>query len=265
VIQVPAWTGNDVVDLTARRIRALADNPRFRKRVLAASEEDWLATRPGSVDLWAVWSAKEAAFKAVSKLLGSPPVFRHAAFVTELEDAGRADLTAFLGAVSCSVTGSPPELAYSLVGTVRHGTDTVRVCVWVAATAVHAVGVANTLRSGRPATDRLPSTRPFGLACSCSVSGGSVSGVPVLSARESALVRTPWSASVRTSAKEGLAAVLAVDPGRIEILSRPVGSAGGHPPYVVVDGREAPVDVSLSHDGPWIAWSCTYDSNTTEE
>ena len=47
---------------------------------------------------------------------------------------------------------------------------------------------------------------------------------------------------------------LSVDEHRIEIVCAP-GKPGRRPPAVFVDGEPDTVDVSLSHDGHWIAWA----------
>ena len=60
--------GNDVVDLADPWAVGKARDPRFLKRVLSARELDQVAVseQPGAT-LWALWAAKEAAYKAWSR------------------------------------------------------------------------------------------------------------------------------------------------------------------------------------------------------
>ncbi len=61
--------GNDVVDVADPWAVGRARDRRFLQRVLSPSEAGWLAasTRPER-DLWVLWSAKEAAYKAWSRV-----------------------------------------------------------------------------------------------------------------------------------------------------------------------------------------------------
>ncbi len=65
--------GNDVVDLAAPGNRGKSADGRFRGRVFTVDEQALIsgATQPDTM-LWALWAAKEAAFKAVSR--GDPAV-----------------------------------------------------------------------------------------------------------------------------------------------------------------------------------------------
>jgi hypothetical protein len=48
--------------------------------------------------------------------------------------------------------------------------------------------------------------------------------------------------------------VLTVDENDIEIVCAP-GAIGRMPPFVFLNGKPAGADVSLTHDGSWIAWA----------
>ena len=61
------------------------------------------------------------------------------------------------------------------------------------------------------------------------------------------------SAAVRLGARADLARALAVDEERLEIVCDP-GPTGRRPPRVLLNGLRTAADVSLSHDGQWIAW-----------
>lgn len=60
--------GNDVVDLAAPGNIGKSSDARFCGRVFTAEERDWIAgaALPDAL-LWAIWAAKEAAYKAVSR------------------------------------------------------------------------------------------------------------------------------------------------------------------------------------------------------
>ena len=75
----------------------------------------------------------------------------------------------------------------------------------------------------------------------------------LLSARELDAVHSPASAAVRIGAKSALAGALDIESARIEIVCAP-GSLGRRPPRVLLDGEAANIDVSLAHDGLWLAW-----------
>jgi phosphopantetheinyl transferase (holo-ACP synthase) len=61
--------GNDVVDLADPETRPEALHPRFDARVFAPAERAWLARAADPARLrWALWAAKEAAYKAARQL-----------------------------------------------------------------------------------------------------------------------------------------------------------------------------------------------------
>ena len=61
-------------------------------------------------------------------------------------------------------------------------------------------------------------------------------------------------AMARVLARPALAQALGADEGDVEIVCEP-GVTGRRPPRVLVAGRPAPCDVSLSHHGSWVAWA----------
>jgi hypothetical protein len=73
--------------------------------------------------------------------------------------------------------------------------------------------------------------------------------------READAVHHVQSALVRLSARSALANAIGADESRLEIVCEP-GPTGRRPPRVYLDGAAAAdLDVSLSHDGDWIAWA----------
>jgi hypothetical protein len=78
--------------------------------------------------------------------------------------------------------------------------------------------------------------------------------MPRFSDREADAVRTRESAAVRLGARADAAGLLGVTEERIEIVCAP-GPTTQRPPRVLLDGCVAAADLSLSHDGGWIAWA----------
>lgn len=61
--------GNDVVDLVSARRMGSSRERRFAERVLYGQERELLrSARLSSLALWAIWAAKESAFKAAERL-----------------------------------------------------------------------------------------------------------------------------------------------------------------------------------------------------
>lgn len=264
--------GTDVVELSTGRFRGRGCEPRFAARVLAASEAAAVRAAPHpDLELAALWACKEAAFKVVTKLEGRPPVFRHAAFVVTLTpgdaqprtgivhyggreaavavcwsaDTLRAVAAAHDGgddagqaSAGATVTAPVSGATSTGVGPASHGADT------------HQAG---SVRSPHGALALVH----HGVARVAEVVGSS--SLPELLSRftekEADAVRDVASAAVRLAARAALAQGLAVDEGRVEIVCAP-GPVGRRPPFVHLDGRPTPLaDVSLSHDGAWVAWA----------
>jgi hypothetical protein len=83
--------------------------------------------------------------------------------------------------------------------------------------------------------------------------------MPRFSEREADAVRTLESAAVRLGARADVARMLGVTEGRVEIVCPP-GPSSRRPPHVLLDGCAAAADLSLSHDGGWIAWAIWVDA-----
>ncbi len=81
------WIGNDVVDLAEPGVAGKEHDRRFMDRVFTPEErERILAAAAPTIALWKTWSAKEAAFKIVSKLREGL-VFAHQQFEVVPADA----------------------------------------------------------------------------------------------------------------------------------------------------------------------------------
>ena len=222
------FVGMDVVDVRDRRCVGKANDVRFLSRVLSDAERRALATVPDpDVALWCFWAAKEAAFKVASKVRGQPPAFVHAAFRVAL----------------------PVPLTDGALGSV----DWEDLSVFVR---WHQMpGRVAALAWNGVVTDRPPEW-DWGAAANLDPDPAAPMEALLLnlSKRERRPVHARNSALVRLAARAALARGLGVDETRVEIVCRE-GPKGRVPPEVLIDGKAAPADVSLSHHGEWLAWA----------
>ena len=243
--------GNDVVDLTNHRTRGRAADERFIARVFAADERRTIETSAEpDLELWCLWAAKEAGFKAISKLLGEPPPFVHRAFEVSWCDAeGRAGDSAGEHPVDLAAA---QESRVSRRGTVTWSGHRAPVAVSRHAEWVHAVGFARHagVRDAARLQPRVGLLDEPGSPWSDPLE----ELIPRFTAREADAVYSRSSAAVRVAARGELARLLGVEERRLEIVCAP-GRTSQRPPRVLLDGAETEADVSLSHDGPLIAWA----------
>lgn len=117
-----------MVDLRHPRCRTRPEDDRLPLRILSDEEQEWRARAPDEAGrlrrLWALWSAKETAFKAVSKMEGQPPVFRHNQFLVSLREHLDDDLFHFNGIVRwrdhrCHIDGMATAEFIHMVGWIR--------------------------------------------------------------------------------------------------------------------------------------------------
>ena len=236
------FVGNDVVDLVTPRTTGRASDARFLARVFDADEQASIhAAGDSDVALWSCWAAKEAGFKAISKRVGGQPSFLHKAFKVE-----------WSGEPSADVAGDDANEVLVREGTVRHEAHVARVSVRLRPGVVHAVAVLAPHTDYDAITVRRRLVRLDDPAARWR--GPLEELMRLLTAREADAVRSLESAAVRLGAREDLAALLHVPEKRVEIVCDP-GPATRRPPRVLLDGVEARADVSLSHDGEWIAWA----------
>ena len=226
--------GNDVVDLGRDRTVDRSSDDRFLGRVLSPDERRAMESSgdPES-DLWSRWAAKEAAFKVVSKELGHPPPFILRALVVRWAELPR----------------EPIGARGSRGGAVSYGDRSIPVRVCRSPGAIHALAASTSaaLRDTRAELARLDeSEAPW--------SGGLEELRGSFTPRELDSIHSESSAAVRLGARHALAQALRILPDRVEIVCKP-GPIGVRPPFVLVDGHPSDADVSLSHDGRWVAWS----------
>lgn len=225
--------GNDVVDLRDPRCSGKSADQRFVERVFTDREAAGIqdAADPDR-RLWLFWTAKEATFKVISKLLGSPPPFEHAAFRVRLTDEGSDD--------------RPPR------GLVRYRGTEVPFLVEGAPDRIHTLAWHG--HEG-PGPDRISrGVRTFRRQGETESADWRSALRERFSDREWASIHTPASALVRVRARRALARFLDVEEGEVEIVSDE-GPPGRTPPRVLLRGQRCRVDVSLSHHGRFLAWA----------
>jgi phosphopantetheinyl transferase (holo-ACP synthase) len=236
--------GNDVVDLGNPRTRGRAADERFVSRVFDEAERDAIRrAEDADLELWARWAAKEAGFKVISKAIGSPPPFLHRAFKVTWHCAEAEGST------------ERPEDSANVIrrGVVRYHERVAEVRVVRLPSLVHAVALAAP-EGTAPGDGRIAPHVARLDAPGAAWSGPLEQLVTLLSEREADAVYSRPSAAVRVGARADLAFHLGVSEDRIEIVCAP-GHKSQRPPRVLLDGEETEADVSLSHDGPWIAWA----------
>jgi len=223
------------VALTSPRCQGKADDPRFLGRVFSSEEREAIATSVApEASLWLHWAGKEAIYKSATKTLGAPPVFQHDRF-------------------QVSFSGDPvssPRGPTLLPGTGSYGALSFRILAHLQPDFVHAVAWEKPLEAEGPEAETI----------TWQALGREEDGVKPagelrlrLSPKEWDCVSHRNSAFTRLGAKKALALALGVE-ARLEIRCGP-GSPGRRVPLVFLDGKEAPLDLTLSHDAHLMAWA----------
>lgn len=240
---VEAWRlGNDVVDLTAPRTRDKSSDIRFLRRVFDPEEAEALVSSPlPDRSLWLYWAAKEAIFKSVSKELGDPPVFNHPTFRV------RFDARELLRLAEDPHPGGelPP-----LRGSGTHGDRAFGLLARWTREYIHTLAWLGGPARGMPdvlwKVVALPAADPAGPR-----GAGKEDLESRFTAEEWECVSHRRSAASRLEARRALAESLGVEEGRLEIRCAP-GPPGRRAPLTFLDGRRAFLDLTLSHDGPFL-------------
>ena len=245
--------GNDIVDLRDRRCPGKSRHLRFVARVFHPVEASRiLSAADADGTLWLHWAAKEAAYKVVSKCLGAPPVFEHAAFrarIDEAPDSTATDQTGFntVGSVAYHDLKIPFRAAWN--------SDRIHALAW----------------SGEDTTKPTPSIKIAtgeahiqGAALERESRSADASPYEFLlkerfTPRERRSIHSPQSAHVRLMARSAMSERMGVDERRLEIVCGDVAT-GRTPPRVFLDGRPDRMDVSMSHHGHRVAWAFANES-----
>ena len=203
--------GNDVVDLTDPAIARHHDKERFIERVCSEDERARVAT---ARDLWSLFAAKEAAYKAVVKLGGSPGFGHRSIHVApDLATVAWRDLRLALH--------------------IAVGDDHVHAVAWT--------------EGGRPLARVVRVDAEASLVVDAEAS-------PVVDAEASPPIEAE-SDRARAVLRELLSTALGYPAGELEVVrdSSPGSWDGYGPPRVLLAGAKLDADVSLSHDGHFVA------------
>jgi len=212
--------GNDIVDLLHPHAQGKSRDPQFRKRIFLPEEENLLlADRQPDAMLWALWTGKEAAYKAIQKDqldITSKPLLYKVAF-------DRAEV------IEQAAEEFPRERR--LFGTVATPRGSIHLDTLITSGYVHSIAtsfaqVAGTKIVGQ--VERMPCDDPS----------------PAYE-----------SFYVRAAAKMQLASYFpGSDPQDLDIR-RDLGPHGLRPPSIYLRGKLTAIDISLSHDGVYAAYA----------
>ena len=216
--------GNDIVDLLHPHAQGKSNNTRFRKRILLPEEERLLlADSEPDAMLWALWTGKEAAYKAIQKdqwdVTSKPLLYKVQFGRTEARIEEREPAVALL----------PGERR--LLGVVATPRGNINLETLITASYVHSIAASFASDSGTRIVwqvERMPFDNP-----------------------------TPAyeSSYVRAAAQKHLAQYLpGSSPQDVEIR-RTQGPHGLGPPLVYLRGQATDIDISLSHEGAFAAYA----------
>jgi phosphopantetheine--protein transferase-like protein len=237
---LPPWhLGNDIVDLTDPRHNGKAQDDRFLQRVYSRRERDDIRSSGNpNLALWIRWAAKEAAFKTVSKFLGTPPTFVHPNFQVTIHHPETPNDPA-------GENADPPMTRF---GEIRFGSFLLPLRIEVHGPALHAVtwmprdtaAVPPFLWDSSP-MEEMSAPWKVGLR-------------QKFTDLEWACVSHQASALARLAARKSLASAMGVEEGDLEIGCGP-GQPGRRIPKVLLRGEELHADLTLSHHGALLAWA----------
>lgn len=240
--------GNDVMDLLDPRCQGRRKDDRLLGRILLPEERIWVdevaSESAWAVRLWALWAAKESAFKVYCKLVGDG-AFRPRSFLCRLEAEAQPDdpsITRIRGEVEAADAG----LSVTIEGSSNQSY-------------VHVVGWAGS--GSRPRQSRMESgLEEVGL-------GDSHTALATLRDRftpeEWEGIHSLRSAHARLLARERVRSLLGLgagaDGGNIsgQVEIRTTGDRPGKlAPQIWFRGsRIRDLDLSLSHHGRFVAWA----------
>ncbi len=196
-----------------------SEDARFIERVFTPLEAGLISSSPEPDHvLWSLWACKEAAFKAISKAeaISSSPL----KYSVSLDFSARDNIDAKgrAGHVKGSITTPAGDLHLKLVRNKKYVH---------ALASTHAVAEMN------------------------SVSWG----ICKVNLRRTDITPYIHSMLVRRALTMKLARHINANPRDLEIVRRETSGAGFGPPIVLVGGKESGIDISLSHDGLFLAYA----------
>ncbi|MEW6335503.1 MAG: 4'-phosphopantetheinyl transferase superfamily protein [Thermodesulfobacteriota bacterium] len=229
--------GNDVVDLKQRENMGKSGDARFIGRVFTARERDRIsgAAKPDSL-LWALWAAKEAAFKVVSR--GDPAVRSTPRRYEILLDGGGGGAAGVLKTPGLTLPAGPhpsgaagsPEEPERITGRAFTPQGELALRIDMAEDYVHALSAPTAADLGRihQRVELIDDAADPGDA----------------------------SAFVRLKLLEEIARCLDCPPEELSVGKEPAGPGA---PLVFHRGLPLAVSVSLSHDGRFAAFAFAVD------
>jgi phosphopantetheinyl transferase (holo-ACP synthase) len=223
--------GNDIVDLKTPEAMGKSADTRFINRVLTPCEQRMIrhSEHPDTL-VWALWAAKETAFKAIRK--SSPDV----------TSAPRRYPVRYL--VRYLVKFNSDKISSSLYGVVDTLHGNVPVKMFITEEYVHCIGIAgpaNRLESITYGMDRIRMDQR---------------NTRIMPGSES--VSKQESAAVRRLAKKDIASSLQLKEQDIQIVRHKTHNRL-NPPMVYAKGRMKNMEISLSHDGRFAAYAYLAD------
>ena len=211
--------GNDIVDILHPHSQGKSGQARFRKRILLPEEENFLCPGQSDTMLWALWTGKEAAYKAIQK------------DQLDITSAPRRYKVQYDRPPAQGPTDSLPPGERRLLGTVATPRGDIKLETLITSRYVHSI-----------ATSFAPSAATrlvWRVEC---LPGGELSPAD----------ESPY---VRLAVQRHLAQYLpGSSPPDIEVR-RDQGPAGLGPPTVYLRGQLTAIDISLSHDGAFAAYA----------
>lgn len=212
--------GNDIVDLLHPHAQGKSRNTRFRKRIFLPEEENLLlADRQPDAMLWALWTGKEAAYKAIQKDqldIASIPLLYKVAF----------DRTEEMGTADARLPGER-----RLLGTVSTPRGNIRLDTLITSSYVHSIA-----SSFSPDSDTRIVWQVERMPC----------GDPAPEYE---------SLYVRAAAIKSLVQCLPGSSPQDMEIRRDKGPHGLGPPSVYLRGQLTAIDISLSHEGAYAAYA----------
>ena len=213
------YTGNDIVDLIHQPNGQKSKDSRFLKKILTDTEIDQVCCSGNpEVALWSFWACKEAAYKVVQKK------DHHAAFLPDR------------WSVQCRNFQDLPESHPSLQSGCREGEVVIpgsgNVCVRLFTFPSYVHCIASDASEG---LNRI------------------VAHVNRLPRRENSL-RTDPSLFVRSKLLRCLARHLCLPARDMNIVREPQKDGLG-PPLLYIAGVRSAIDLSISHDGCYVAYA----------
>ncbi len=222
--------GNDIVDLNLPGTLAKSQDARFLDRVFSVEEQQVIRSSPApDRTLWALWSAKETAYKIISKI-DSPPVFSHRKFACRPGEVG-------VGGKACDIT-------------VTYQSREIHTAVTLDKHYVYAQGqLAHSGTGGKRLEHRIRklSGRENEQCRNKSWVNNN------FTQEELQNIRHPESLMVRYYCKLQLSQLSGAPSNCWQIIRRTSGGKT-QPPFLLLNGQRVDADVSLTHHGVWLAW-----------